>query len=43
MLEPMVGELEARKIAEESEGAIVIKNDGIDVPLMVRKSDGGFG
>lgn len=43
MLGPMVEELEARQIAVESNGAMVIDLEGQEVPLMVRKTDGGFG
>lgn len=44
-LAPLVADLEARGIAEPSEGALVVKlDDGPDPlpPLLVRKSDGGF-
>lgn len=43
-LGPMVEDLVARGIAEPSEGALVIRLDefGIDVPVMIRKRDGGF-
>ncbi len=46
-LAPMVADLIARGIAEESEGALVIRLDrpedgGIDVPVMIRKRDGGY-
>jgi arginyl-tRNA synthetase len=36
-------ELESRGLCEISDGALVMKIDGYEVPLMVRKSDGGFG
>lgn len=42
MLAPMVDELIANKIAEESEGAIVIVVAKKGNPLIIRKSDGGF-
>jgi arginyl-tRNA synthetase len=46
-LAPMVADLVARGIAEESEGALVIRLEdpkwgGIKEPCLVRKSDGGF-
>ena len=45
MLEPMVNELIQTGIAVESDGAICIFNEKKpkDPPLMLRKSDGGFG
>lgn len=47
MLTPMVEKLIAEGIATESEGAIVIELPKINgkknkVPLMIRKSDGGY-
>jgi arginyl-tRNA synthetase len=41
-LGPMVAELVARGIAEESEGALVIRVEGIEEPTLIRKTDGGF-
>ncbi|MCC6661828.1 MAG: arginine--tRNA ligase [Phycisphaerales bacterium] len=43
-LEPMVADLVRRGIAEESDGALVIRLDelGIDVPCLIRKADGGY-
>jgi len=40
----VVDDLLARRIAEESQGAIVVKLDDVGVaqPLLVRKTDGGF-
>ena len=43
MLEPLVEEMLARGVAEESEGATCVFVEGEEVPLMIRKSDGGFG
>lgn len=44
MLAPIVEELVGKKIAEESDGALVIKvGKKNSPPLMLRKSDGGFG
>ncbi|CAL8469338.1 g8879 [Coccomyxa elongata] len=42
-LTPLVEELIERGIAEESEGAMVIHVEGQKTPLMIRKSDGGYG
>ncbi len=43
-LAPLVDDLVRRGIAHESDGALVVRLDdlGIDVPCIVRKSDGGF-
>ncbi len=43
-LAPFVAEMVQRGIAEESDGALVIRLDdvGIDVPCMIRKRDGGY-
>jgi arginyl-tRNA synthetase len=46
-LAPMVADLVARHIAEESEGALVIRLEdpkwgGIKEPCLIRKTDGGF-
>ena len=43
-LAPMVDDLVRRGVAEESDGALVIRLDefGIDVPCLIRKRDGGF-
>jgi arginyl-tRNA synthetase len=43
-LAPLVEDLLARGVATESDGAIVVdlKDDGIEEPCLVRKSDGGF-
>lgn len=49
MLAGTIAELEAAGLAEESDGALVIFStevtgpEGTPVPLMVRKSDGGYG
>jgi arginyl-tRNA synthetase len=49
MLAPTIAELEAAGLAEESDGALVVFStevtgpEGKPVPLMVRKSDGGYG
>lgn len=42
-LAPMVDELVRRGIAEESEGALVIRNEGIEEPTIIRKSPKGGG
>lgn len=41
-LAPLVADLETRKVTQVSDGALVIKVDGIEEPCLVRKSDGGF-
>ena len=41
-LAPIVEELLRRGIAQESEGAICVFNQGMDAPLIVRKRDGAF-
>lgn len=38
----IVEDLLARGIAEPSDGAVVVRLDGIDEPCIIRKSDGGF-
>jgi len=43
MLPSVVQELQDKKLTEVSDGAIIIRVPGFEVPLMVRKSDGGFG
>ena len=43
MLKGVVEELKERGIAVESEGATCVFVDGKEVPLIVQKSDGGFG
>ena len=42
-LEPLVQSLQAAGVAEVSDGATVVFTEGEKAPLMVRKSDGGFG
>jgi arginyl-tRNA synthetase len=42
-LAPMVDELVRRGIAEVSEGALVIRNEGIEEPTIIRKSPKGGG
>jgi arginyl-tRNA synthetase len=42
LLSPMVAELIEKNIAVESEGAICVFVPKQKVPLMIRKSDGGF-
>lgn len=42
-LPAIVKELQDKGIAVESEGAVVVFVEGQDAPLIVRKSDGGFG
>ena len=39
----MIAELEGKGLAVKSEGATVVVAEGYKVPLMVRKSDGGYG
>lgn len=41
-LGPLVQDLLDRGIAEESDGALVVRVEGIPEPTIVRKSDGGF-
>jgi arginyl-tRNA synthetase len=41
-LAPIVDDLLQRGIAQESEGAICVFNEGMDSPLIVRKKDGAF-
>lgn len=41
-LAPLVKELMDRKIAEEDQGAIVVRVEGLEVPCLIRKRDGGF-
>jgi arginyl-tRNA synthetase len=41
-LGPAVDDLVARGVAETSEGATVIRVEGLDQPCLIRKSDGGF-
>ena len=41
-LAPLVEDLVSRGVAEESDGALVVRVDGIDEPCLIRKSDGGF-
>uniref|UniRef100_A0A3B0N0V8 arginine--tRNA ligase n=1 Tax=Theileria annulata TaxID=5874 RepID=A0A3B0N0V8_THEAN len=43
MIPEIVKDLQDRGIAQESEGALVIFTDASAVPLMLVKSDGGFG
>jgi len=43
MLKPMLEELKEKGVVEESDGAQVIWCEGIDIPLIMQKSDGGFG
>lgn len=42
-LAPMVDDLVRRGIAEESEGALIIRNEGIEEPTIIRKSPKGGG
>ena len=42
MLKDVVADLEAKGLAVESEGALVIYNQGFNAPLMIRKRDGAF-
>jgi arginyl-tRNA synthetase len=41
-LAPIVEELLQRGIAQQSEGAVCVFNEGMDAPLIVRKKDGAF-
>jgi len=43
MLGDVVGDLESRGIAEVSDGALCVFVEGQPAPLIVRKSDGGYG
>lgn len=42
-LAPVAADLEARGVAQVDGGALVAFVEGLDAPLIVRKSDGGFG
>lgn len=42
-LPPVVDDLMARGVAEESDGAKCVFVEGAQIPLIVQKSDGGFG
>ena len=42
-LDPLVASLQSAGVAEVSDGATVVFIEGEKTPLMVRKSDGGFG
>jgi arginyl-tRNA synthetase len=41
-LAPLVERLLGEKHAEFSEGAVIVRIEGMDEPFMIRKSDGGF-
>jgi arginyl-tRNA synthetase len=41
-LGPLVEDLLARGIAEASDGAVVVRVEGVEVPCLIRKRDGGF-
>lgn len=41
-LAPLVEDLRARGVAEDSEGALVVRVEGLGQPCLIRKSDGGF-
>ena len=41
-LAALVADLEARGVTETSDGALVIRNEGLEEPTLVRKSDGGY-
>jgi arginyl-tRNA synthetase len=41
-LAPLVDDLVSRGVTEESDGALVIRNEGIEEPTLVRKRDGGY-
>lgn len=38
----IVEDLETRGVAEESDGALVVRVEGIKEPCLIRKGDGGF-
>jgi len=38
----LVEDLESRGVAEASHGALVVRVEGIEEPVLIRKSDGGF-
>ena len=42
MLADAVDDLLERGIAEESDGAVVVRNEGLPGPFLIRKSDGAF-
>ncbi|MCC6428571.1 MAG: arginine--tRNA ligase [Phycisphaerales bacterium] len=41
-LAPLVRDLLDRKVAEVDQGAVVVRVPGLEVPCLIRKSDGGF-
>jgi arginyl-tRNA synthetase len=41
-LGPVVEDLTSRGIAEVSEGALIVRVDGLEEPCIIRKSDGGY-
>lgn len=41
-LGPVVEDLTSRGIAEESEGALIVRVEGLEEPCIIRKSDGGY-
>jgi len=41
-LGPMVEDLARRGVAEEDDGALVVRGDGADPPALIRKRDGGY-
>jgi arginyl-tRNA synthetase len=43
MITDVVEELRSLKVAELSQGATCVFVEGVEVPLIVQKSDGGFG
>ena len=43
MLKPLVQQLQSAGVAEPHNGAVVVFAEGHEVPLMLQKSDGGFG
>ena len=42
LLRPTVEDLETRGVAEESDGALVVRVEGVKEPCLVRKRDGGY-
>jgi len=41
-LAPLVEDLESRGVAQRSEGALVVRVEGLEQPCLVRKGDGGY-
>lgn len=43
MIPPVIREVEEKGLTSDSDGALVVRIPGHEVPLMVRKGDGGYG